>query len=222
MGIKSSEKWNDNFFQNIDNEAKAYFLGFLFADGNIYLRLGNRNPVLQCALQKRDSYILKKFLQELNSKNKIYKDKTKKYRSIIISSNKLCTDLINLGCVPCKSLILEWPKNLSSHLEYHFIRGYFDGDGTVTSSTCGRHTNPQYRISFCGTYNFLSKISKILNKSCKFFPSIPRQYNNIYRLDYCGNKNIKKFYDYFYKDANIFLKRKHNKMKEVFKIIPYK
>lgn len=40
-------------------------------------------------------------------------------------------DLSKHGCVPNKSLILKFPTTLPNELVNDFIRGYFDGDGSV-------------------------------------------------------------------------------------------
>ncbi len=59
---------NENYFENIDTEQKAYFLGFIFADGNIQLRQGNTNKYrLRIGLRNKYSEIalLNTFKNEL-------------------------------------------------------------------------------------------------------------------------------------------------------------
>lgn len=58
----------------------------------------------------------------------------KEYSRIQISSKTLTADLLKLGCTPRKSLTLKFPNDgifKSNDLIRHFIRGYFDGDGSV-------------------------------------------------------------------------------------------
>ena len=51
---------NENFFDTIDTEAKAYFLGLMYADGNNYVR-GTHSYEMSIALEEGDKYILEKF-----------------------------------------------------------------------------------------------------------------------------------------------------------------
>jgi hypothetical protein len=218
---------NEGYFNKIDTEAKAYFLGLLYADGNVYLR-PKRQSAMQIVLQKQDWHILEAFQKELQSQHKKSVRQSKGNRKeawgFTITSNKLCSDLIRLGCIPKKSLILEWPteKQVPKKFIRHFMRGYFDGDGSVYSSITGRHKNPQFGFNFVGTFSTCSNISKILHKDSGLFLTVPRKKESIYSVFYSGNKNTKKFFHYLYDNASFFLLRKKNKMSEVLNIIPYR
>jgi intein/homing endonuclease len=80
-----------------------------------------------------------------------------------IVNKHLWLTLNNLGCVPNKSKILEFPfifKN--SNLTRHFIRGYFDGDGCISYAIINNKVQP--RVSLLGTKSFLTTIKYILEK----------------------------------------------------------
>lgn len=81
-------------------------------------------------LHPDDKYIINEFLKYINSDRPIYKNK-KGYVSINIGSTKMANDLIRLGCILRKSLVLKFPSIVSQNLIRHFIRGYMDGDGCI-------------------------------------------------------------------------------------------
>lgn len=124
---------NEDYFEKIDSEDKAYFLGLIYADGCVF-----RN-CLKISLQEEDGYILGVLKDKLNYGGAISKvnpkieTSHKPQSSLQIGSKKLVSDLNKLGCIARKSLVLEFPTNkqVPRHLIFHFIRGCFDGDGWV-------------------------------------------------------------------------------------------
>ena len=121
---------NEDYFNKIDSEDKAYFLGLLYADGYNYT--AGKNKHFSLSLVDTDVLIL--FKKAINSKHSIYKIKlqneryTQQYR-LQINSKKLCERLTQLGCIQNKGKVLTFPSNdnLPQELIPHFIRGYFDG-----------------------------------------------------------------------------------------------
>src|SRR5699024_9205607 len=129
-------KINHNFFDEIDTEEKAYWLGFLYADGCVREDRG----CFRLGLQARDVRHLEKFRESLDSNhtiketNKVTNEKIYYGNYIFIHSKKLVKNLVEKGCFENKSLTLKFPSYdiVPKHLIYHFIRGYFDGDGSVS------------------------------------------------------------------------------------------
>ena len=208
-----AELKNRNFFNKINSEQSAYFLGFMMADGCV-----SRNGRFRFGLKNtKDNFnIIKNFLKFLKAKNKIhtshyykiFKNKKKYFStvSIEITSKNLVEDLIKHGCVPKKSLILRFPKTVPKKFINHFIRGYFDGDGHIgfykdkknrTSST----------FSLAGTKYFLKECQKFFIKNGLTKTRLYRV-RNIYTMNYGGRLNCKYIYGILYKNANLFLKRK--------------
>ena len=116
-GHKKKYYYNENYFSRIDSEKKAYFLGFLFADGCVRQRYRpDRNKPLYSLilkLHKKDIDILRKLLIALGNSNiPIVKEKGTNCYKITVNSKTLCEDLISHGCVPRKSLILKFPTHI--------------------------------------------------------------------------------------------------------------
>jgi len=220
---KSSKKYNyyDDIFEKIDTEEKAYWLGFLFADG--YVRKRKSNSELRLKLSSIDKKHLLKFktfispddipvvYEESKNKSKNGREyKKSKTFKISINSRKIVDDLIKLGCVNKKSLIIEFPK-IDSKLEHHFIRGYFDGDGSIS------YSKKIICVNFVsGSSLFLEKLSSILNirSGCKLANLVGS--SKIFKyLNYTTSDDINKIFKYLY-DGSIFLERKYEKFKYIF------
>ena len=124
---------NENYFDNIDTEKKAYYLGWIMADGCISLCNGYS---LKIGISANDKQLIYNFLNELGSKHSIKIKQSNKggltaYTSI--GSKHLVNSLIKLGVIPNKSEHESVP-DISVDLLPQFYRGYFDGDGTVSDS----------------------------------------------------------------------------------------
>lgn len=148
-------KYNDDFFEIIDTEEKAYWLGFIYADGCINDR--GKQKSLEITLQKQDRPHLVKFVNSIGGVTDQISEKIVNLngKSILayrvsVNSTKMCNDLISHGATPRKSLILEFPTTVPKALLRHFIRGYLDGDGNIDS--------PRVRFSVLGTYSFLEDL----------------------------------------------------------------
>jgi intein/homing endonuclease len=198
---------DEHYFDNIDSEEKAYFLGLLFADGC------NHRDKITIDLQENDRLILQKLSKTILGEDATYYKKINKGKNqyrVTIYSEIICDRLNELGCVPRKSLILEFPK-LDIKLQKHFIRGYFDGDGCICEN------NNKYYFSIVSTKNFCNEVAIIIKNNVQInilFKLCCE--NNITTVLYIkGNIQIKKILDWMYKDANIFLDRKYNKYLEL-------
>ena len=116
---------NEGYFDVIDTEFKAYFLGFFMADGN------NCNGVLKIKLHVRDKKILEIFSLNILGKNTVlyYEDTA----ILKFGSLKMSKRFTELGIVPRKSYHkTDIPKQIPDNLIRHFVRGYFDGDGCIS------------------------------------------------------------------------------------------
>lgn len=203
---------NENYFEYIDSEDKAYWLGFIYADGYI------TNNNLGISLASKDEEHIEKFLKCSKSNYPInrYISKSKygecKYSRVIIRSLKLVNDLKNKGVLNNKSLILKFPdENKLDKLYYrHFIRGYFDGDGSLVLS----HNSINFKI--CGTKGFLEKLIEVFNFSLqynyqnKLFKRKNDNRNNYY-ISYGGRNKTLNIMNYLYEDCYIYLERKYMK-----------
>lgn len=207
--------YNENYFKKIDTERKAYFLGFILADGCVYFGTNKNSYRFQMNLQAQDRYILEELQKDIESDYKI-QDKQfgcgKNGDPILISllkinSSKLCEDLMNLGVVPRKSMRQEMKKDLiPDKLIKHFIRGYFDGNGS-----CSIRKN-SISLDFLGSKTICLQIDEYL-KSNKINKNVlyGNKKNELYGLRINNTDNKILLYYYLYKDATIYLKRKKEK-----------
>ena len=193
---------NENVFKTIDSEEKAYWLGFLYADGSVT----NRSDI-DISLQLSDERHVEKFYNFIEFGGKIIKDN---YRCRVSFKNvKMRDDLINLGCVPKKSLILKFPSEEQVPNEFirHFLRGYFDGDGSLIC------TNKTKAISLIGTYDFLEKTCELIGiPKGRIYP-LNNKTNKTFRIETSSKNNILNTCHYLYDDCSIYLDRKYEKYK---------
>lgn len=212
--------FNENFFENIDNERKAYWLGFIYADGNI---AGNR---LRIEIKDDDKYLLEELNKDLESNNKICIDKRiNMYNGYTINksnvyigycSDKLVNDLNKLGVVPNKTFKLNKMPNIDIKLLKHFIRGYFDGDGTVYNDNKNHHDNRSI-FGFYGQYDLLKDIEDFLVKEIDITERKIFKKETVSMVTFSKKEDILKFYNYIYDGASIYLIRKKEKFDEYLK-----
>ena len=204
-------KLDETFFDDINTEEKAYFLGVLCSDGNI--RKNNREIVL--SVLDVDIDVLQKFSDAIKTDKPIFFVKSKtsnsRYALISISSSRMCEGLGKYGCVNNKTFKMTFPKLLNQNLYNHFIRGYFDGDGCIYVS----NKNANRAFSIVGMLPFLLEVQKILIDNCGLNVTKIVQTGNscdmVKTLVYCGKKQCIKIRDWLYKDATVFINRKKNK-----------
>lgn len=215
INYQNRSRLNEHIFDSIDTEEKAYWLGFLYADGNIS-HTGNR---LEVRLSIKDLNHLEKFRKFLNLTTEI--------RTGVCNGNGFChlsvrnkhiwNTLDDLGCHPRKSLILTFPK-LSifsdKSLIRHFIRGYVDGDGCLCLFYNQKHTSIRTELNLVGTESFLRTVNKICNnkgyirnKSCTNWE------NKAYSLTF-SDVSSRKLARILYENSTIYLDRKYNKYLE--------
>jgi len=202
---------NHNYFENIDNEEKAYWLGFLFADGCVRKTKSGSQLVLK--LSVKDEEHLKLFKDNIESEHKIGYNQnmtlTKKGTPstsdnclIRINSNKLINDLINQGCIPRKTFTINKPI-IDEKFYKDFIRGFYDGDGNFFYS---EKTKASVVTIVCASEKFREFLIEVMSK----IPNIGKIHENKekYTIKIVNIVGIVSFLDYVYKESNIHLKRK--------------
>lgn len=211
---------NEHYFDEIDTPNKAYIFGFLYADGS-----NNRNKsTVSMSLEEGDFDILEKIRKEIGSEKELefldYSNKNdfgytykNQYRLLLFSS-RICDSLAKHGLVPNKSLILEFPE-IRQDLLPHFIRGMFDGDGSVyRGKKCTKFT-----LTITSTYSFCNKLKEIvcntIDINCHIYDA--SNHNGVTKVfTVSGGKQVKKFLDWIYCDADLFLQRKYDRYIDYF------
>lgn len=191
---------NENYFETIDTANKAYYLGFIAADG-----CNRESRFLEIFISKEDISILESFLLDLESNYQIHIRK-EKYAQLTIFSRKLMSDLERHGITQRKSLTLEFPKTVPNEFISDFIRGYFDGDGWISKDGKG--------IEIVGTLDMVFNISEYIYNSIKLNPSKIQSKENIFSVFYHGAKRTAQLYEYLYKQNSICLERKLLRFKQ--------
>jgi hypothetical protein len=204
---------NHDFFDEPNKEEVSYFLGLLWADGNV----SEKTTSVALALVEKDKYILEKLAFYVQPEKPLNYREVKKGNSqnqykCVINSKKIKEKLISYGCGPRKTFNLDWPKiNFDENNIRHFIRGFLDGDGCVFIPENLR----RIYIGFVGDIVFLSALKDIIESrldiTCSLSKEIKGKAKNIRMLCIYGGKQAETFGDYIYKDSNIFLNRKYDK-----------
>lgn len=214
--------FNENYFDKINNEEKAYWLGFLAADGYVC----QKNYRIALTLKIEDINHLKKFADCIEYKGKIKtyftvlgknikkngkKDQYEMGR-IYLNSKKMYFGLNKNGIISNKSLILKFPKFISNNLIRHYIRGYIDGDGCWSSDNT---KYPTVSLAICGTKEFLEDIRDIFLKEKLIYKiGYMCQPSKIHIIKFAGNENIRRIVKWLYYNSTIFLDRKINRLRK--------
>lgn len=201
-------KFDNTVFDIIDKPIKAYWLGFLFADG--YVSNGEKTNNVELSLQLDDKDHLVKYRKFLKAENEV---KTDSFRCRFTVTNKYFRErLIELGCVNNKSLILRFPDISifrDPKLVKDFIRGYVDGDGCLCLV---RGVYPEFSV--LGTLEFLNELQKYLplKKVQKLRRNDYKSDSNTFVLTFSGKTAIK-VSSFLYNKSKTYLSRKYNKYK---------
>jgi hypothetical protein len=202
-------------FLKPDSDWHAYWLGFIAADGCIHRGNGNCN-LLRIRLKSEDRSLLENFKDGLKIDNPIreFINDGKPYTQIEINDKFLVNILSQWGIVENKTLSLIFPSISTPYLS-SFIRGYFDGDGTVywRHRKYPTYTSSQIVCRFIsGSLNFLSRLAEALTEQGIRTRSLYKNGNsNAYVLPLSSVKsNISNFASFIYQDASVFLSRKRS------------
>lgn len=219
MGLKKYPYYcNYHYFDTIDTEEKAYWLGFILADGNVYKSEKTNSGCINIELQYGDINHLRKFNKSLDGNYNI----TDRWRSCSLSNsdkmNHSCqirifsiimyNSLEKFGLTGNKTYTVSFPK-IPEELYRHLLRGYFDADGRFGLS------NSRLWVSFItASKNLNDDIIKYIRSKdiCIHEYNYLNEYGNImYVPEITSNDDKMKFLDFIYKDASIYLDRKYKK-----------
>lgn len=211
-------KLDHNYFEVIDTEDKAYWLGFIMADGCVYRGSDKKSYRLQINLKSTDVEQLNKFQESIQSSYKIQIKKVGKHEACLlkVNSTKMCEDLIGWNVIPSKSLICEMPS-IQQELVRHFVRGYFDGDGSLDL-----HKERDVRARIVGGEKILEQIQTHLQKEGIVSKvSKPTKNKSTYTLELPVGSESMKFASWMYENSSISLGRKLRRY-ETYKNVPFR
>lgn len=202
---------NSNIFENIETEEQAYWLGFLTADGYI----NEEHNFITLGLGIKDGEHIIKF-QDFLQTNQPYTDRLNngghECRFFRLHDKKIVNDLSLLGLHQKKSFTVEPPKKISEELWRHWLRGVFDGDGSIYPHTSPK-AHERYYIGLCGTEPILFKAQELLQISRKL------DYNHsVPKFTVCKKEEVNKCLEFMYNDSKVFLNRKKELSKKAIEI----
>ena len=197
----------EDFFSVIDTEEKAYFLGWLYSDGNVSKNL----KTISLTVLSKDIDII----ERLN--NLVYDEPRhyiyRKYVKLLMSRKRMSRDLVRLGCVPNKTLVLKFPTydQVPATLVHHFLRGYSDGDGSFYD-VMDKNKDKRLCCKIASTRIFCEEVGKIAKG---FNPLITYRLEDINDIGSgCvafSGFNAMRFGHYLYRDSTIHLNRKRDR-----------
>jgi len=219
IGLKTeynyhTPKYNESFL-DIWTPELAYFTGVVLADGCVSPPDGSLGYYVRISMCDLD--IIEKLKKNADSQGNIRKDKNgnniKDRFTIDFRGKKICDFFIDLGIGYNKTHTVKFPNMIPIRYMSHFIRGIFDGDGSICINI-NKHGYPRAKI--CGTKNVIESISHYARIPNNIYKK--HQDGTTYDIQYSGDKAIE-FLNYIYKDSNINIRmnRKYNKYLESFK-----
>ena len=215
------KKYNEKYFEQIDSEDKAYFLGLICADGNVVNDPKTYRYQVSLKLHTKDLHILNDFVKYVNGEMCVWHHNQREIGEVKLSGKKIVNDLMMLGITPNKSLVLKYP-DIEEKFERDFLRGYFDGDGCIRISLDKRDNSRRGDLRIVsGSIEMLNSINKRFK--VLFGTNVNKIYGNEIKnygfIGWAGMSDIEKIYHGLYDDSNLFLTRKKVIFDEVIEII---
>lgn len=202
--------FNQNYFQQIDSEEKAYWLGFLLADGCV---IQNRLCLELCI---KDILHLEKFKKAIQANHPIKKSR-KNCARIEVSSSILLCECEQFGLINKKTKTCKFPQ-IPHNFERHCMRGIFEGDGWFVRRNPTKTRRAYWEMGFSsGSKEMISFIhswcKNQIGKECGYLIERNRENGSVYQLTFGGNKIVNKLVTIIYDESTIYLERKFQQYK---------
>lgn len=210
-----------NFFEHINTPQKAYWLGYVCADGHVYKN--KQGTTCGINLVSKDKEIIEKFKTDIKSDYKItlvnhlHKHILEPYYYTHISNFYFAQHLINLGITNQKSDILVMPKIEEKFYSY-FFAGLFDGDGCI----CFHKGRNRLLVNLVSTKEILHFLCDYLNQKLDLkihkIYKVKCKKNNVFKFYIYSEKNVMKFLHFIYQDSTFqYMSRKYDLYKQKIK-----
>jgi len=227
--VKHKIRVNDKFFSEWSNEM-AWVLGLIYTDGNLSggfikdTRYKKELLMKRVSLSQKEPEILNKVRNLMDCNAKLLHSRRREYKNTVageiytftINDEKIYDDLTQLGLMPNKSKIIQFPVIDDQYMR-HFIRGCWDGDGSVFLQPAYGYTRPKIRASFTsGSKSFIESMAQALEKAGLPKRNIRRDRES-YEIRY-GDNQCKLLYHYLYHDVSSgqYLERKYKVFEDYF------
>lgn len=200
-------KLNEHYFDLIDTPEKAYWLGFIYADGYI----DSERSCVKLETSANDIIVVKRLRRAVGSDAKIeFRTDKRGIESCCLRlySSHMIKSLESLGCIQNKSAVIRFPTDdiVPANLKWHFIRGYLDGDGSIWS-----YQDRVYHVTICGNEHFCNELMQFCNEHGIGGYVRRAHKNDVWYRQYeiGGNLQVQRFLDMVYADSGKYLERKH-------------
>lgn len=197
---------NHNYFNEPLDEARAYWIGFILADGNLTEKTYGRTRQLSVALAIEDVGHIEKLRTALKSGHAITTTKLDGVDRVVIlriSSSEIFEALLRYGVEPKKSARHKFSEHIPQHLLKHYFRGYFDGNGGLS-----RHKASKWSMSNCASHEFLVAFVDWVGRQIGGHSALIALRDGIHKVAWSGTHRCHEILDLMYKDATVFLDRK--------------
>lgn len=215
---QSSRKYylDESIFREIDCSWKAYFIGWMYSDGNVYVG-SQRNSASLC-ISERDKDVLDYFNMKIYNNSKPLNFRESRLRNntnylckalyrLIIDSKAVCDDLIRHGVVPAKSKTINKPGFIDEKFLPRFIQGVFEGDGNISNN---RTIDNRVVKIFSASKDFIEWLKYVLDDKYEIQMNLIES-NGLFTL-YISNKDaVLKFKKLIYLNSEFKMNRKYNR-----------
>jgi hypothetical protein len=227
----SIHSFDKNYFDQINSEEKAYWLGFIWCDGYI-LKRERKNGMeytFKIALAEYDSSHLVKLKKSLSSSHPLRSEFSSSFNInsesvyLRLHNQYFCKQLYHrYGLVPHRTNTRNLCDEIPHELAKHFIRGVLDADGSIVKCYVqDKHSkyekNLKNNVNFSTYEELLNYIQEyfydagLINYKSKYRKRHEQRDGNCMCLSYSGLKQVPKILDYLYGDAEVYLERKYEK-----------
>jgi hypothetical protein len=230
---KRKSTFDEHFWDSIDNELKAYWLGFFMADGYI----GSYKGVWRnfwCTLAAKDGHHLTMFLTDIGATYSVaYYTRANKKTGKIYNKCRICLTSIPFVANLIKIGWLDFKRNgdlrlfnvVPDYLHNHFIRGFFDGDGSI-----GRQRRKRRKLSLSYTitivaphnhYAFLDMIRTIICQKTMVKDKPLKTGSSVWRCHWNGNRQVRRIGQWLYNGATRLLQRKKDRFDTIDRLVRF-
>lgn len=197
---------NDSYFENIDSEDKAYFLGFIMADGNLAKGQHTEEYIrVSLHLQVSDIEILEKFKYYVEQNHKIFIGSHFNDCALRFVQRKMVNDLRKYGITERKTGSEHINLEMIPHeMHRHFFRGLIDGDGWICIGDASQS------LGLCGSYEMCKSFVEYLNRELQttLLKVSKVKDKNCYKVSYSSIYDMQNIQKLLYQNATVYLSRK--------------
>ena len=203
MGRKPIYSINEDYFKEINDPKKAFWLGFLCADASIKRSRNN----IYVEITQKDDYLLNELVEDTSFTGKVRIAKPhksrysqKEYYAVSMFNSKFVSNLLNSGKTLKKHDLEIIPKSIPDKFIPDFIRGYFEGDGCIFLSD-----KDNWILKISGNYNLLDNIRYFIRRDVYDMVNNIQTDKSVHSLVFHGNKVSEKIINYMYYEEELHI-----------------